>query len=98
MPDGAHLAAFAVAAVTVALIPGPGLLFVLARSLSAGRRVGLLTTGGTAIGGSVHVGLPPAIGLSAIIATSATAFAVVKLRGRGLPRLPGRPHADGAGR
>ena len=80
MPDGAHLAAFAVAAVTIALIPGPGLLFVLARSLSAGRRVGLLTTGGTAIGGSVHV-VAAAIGLSAIIATSATAFAVVKYAG-----------------
>lgn len=80
MPDGAHLAAFAIAAVTIALIPGPGMLFVLARSLSAGRQVGLRSTAGTAMGGSAHV-FAAAIGLSAIVATSATAFALVKYLG-----------------
>jgi threonine/homoserine/homoserine lactone efflux protein len=80
MPDGPHLVAFAVAAFTVALIPGPGMLFVLARSLSAGRRTGLRSTAGTAMGGSVHV-VAAAVGLSAVIATSATAFACVKYLG-----------------
>jgi threonine/homoserine/homoserine lactone efflux protein len=80
MPDGAHLAAFALAATTIALIPGPGILFVLARSLSSGRAIGLRTTIGTALGGSIHV-VAAAVGLSAIVATSATAFSFVKYLG-----------------
>jgi threonine/homoserine/homoserine lactone efflux protein len=37
MPDVAHLTAFAVAALTIAVIPGPGMLCVLARTLGGGR-------------------------------------------------------------
>jgi threonine/homoserine/homoserine lactone efflux protein len=77
VPDLAHLTAFAVAAVTIALIPGPGMLYVLARSLGGGRVVGLRSSLGTGIGGLVHVAAAAA-GLSALIATSATAFTVVK--------------------
>jgi len=80
MPDAAHLIAFAVAATTIALIPGPGMLYVLARSLGGGRDEGLRSTAGTGIGGLVHVAAAAA-GLSAIIATSATAFTVVKYLG-----------------
>jgi threonine/homoserine/homoserine lactone efflux protein len=80
MPDAAHLAAFAIAAVTIALIPGPGMLYVLARSLGGGRDEGLRSTAGTGIGGLVPVAAAAA-GLSAIIATSATAFSVVKYLG-----------------
>src|SRR5215212_5358540 len=80
MPDAAHLIAFAVAATTIALIPGPGMLYVLARSLGGGRDEGLRSTAGTGIGGLVHVAAAAA-GLSAIIATSATAFTVVKYVG-----------------
>jgi threonine/homoserine/homoserine lactone efflux protein len=80
MPDSAHLIAFAIAATTVALIPGPGMLYVLARSLGGGRGEGLRSTAGTGIGGLVHVAAAAA-GLSAIIATSATAFTVVKYLG-----------------
>jgi threonine/homoserine/homoserine lactone efflux protein len=80
MPDVAHLAAFAVAAVTIALIPGPGILYVLARSLGGGRDEGLRSSYGTGVGGLFHV-VAAAAGLSAIIATSATAFAVVKYLG-----------------
>ena len=80
MPDAAHLIAFAVAATTIALIPGPGILYVLARSLGGGRNEGLRSTAGTGIGGLVHVAAAAA-GLSAIIATSATAFTVVKYLG-----------------
>ena len=80
MPDLAHLTAFAVAAVTIALIPGPGMLYVLARSLGGGRAVGLRSSLGTGIGGLVHVAAAAA-GLSALIATSATAFTVVKYLG-----------------
>jgi threonine/homoserine/homoserine lactone efflux protein len=80
MPDTAHLLAFAVAATTIALIPGPAVLYVLARSLGGGRDEGLRSTAGTGIGGLVHVAAAAA-GLSAIIATSATAFTAVKYLG-----------------
>src|SRR3954447_5740966 len=80
MPDAAHLSAFVLAALTIALIPGPGILYVLARSLGGGRDEGLRSSAGTGIGGLVHVAAAAA-GLSAIIATSATAFTAVKYLG-----------------
>lgn len=80
MPDAAHLIAFAVAATTIALIPGPAMLYVLARSLGGGREEGLRSTAGTGLGGLAHVAAAAA-GLSAIIAASATAFTVVKYLG-----------------
>lgn len=80
MPDSAHLLAFFIAATTIALIPGPGVLYVLARSLGGGRTEGIRSSFGTGIGGMVHV-VAAAVGLSAIIATSATAFSIVKYAG-----------------
>src|SRR5687768_14009354 len=80
MPDTAHLVAFTLAALTLAAIPGPGMLYVLARSLGGGRDVGLRSSFGTALGGCVHV-VAAAIGLSALVAASATGFTVVKLAG-----------------
>src|SRR5215212_6637645 len=80
MPDAAHVSAFVLAALTIALIPGPGVLYVLARSLGGGRQEGLRSSVGTGVGGLVHVAAAAA-GLSAIIATSATAFSVVKYVG-----------------
>lgn len=80
MPDSAHLLAFTVAALTLAAIPGPGMLYVLARSLGGGRAVGLRSSLGTGLGGCVHV-VAAAVGLSALLAASATAFSVVKYAG-----------------
>src|SRR5215212_9914169 len=80
MPDAAHVSAFVLAALTIALIPGPGVLYVLARSLGGGRDEGLRSSVGTGAGGLVHV-VAAAAGLSAVIATSATAFTVVKYVG-----------------
>jgi threonine/homoserine/homoserine lactone efflux protein len=80
MPDTAHLLAFTLAALTLAAIPGPGMLYVLARSLGGGRDVGLRSSFGTALGGCVHV-VAAAAGISALVAASATAFTVVKLLG-----------------
>jgi threonine/homoserine/homoserine lactone efflux protein len=82
VPDTAHLLAFTLAALTLAAIPGPGMLYVLARSLGGGRAVGLRSSFGTALGGCVHV-VAAAVGLSALVAASATAFTVVKLVGAG---------------
>jgi threonine/homoserine/homoserine lactone efflux protein len=72
--------AFLAAAVVLAAIPGPGMLYVVARTLGGGRREGLISTAGTALGGSVHV-VAAALGLSALLATSAVAFTVVKYVG-----------------
>jgi threonine/homoserine/homoserine lactone efflux protein len=80
MPDGAHLAAFLVAALVLALIPGPGMLYVFARSLAGGTATGLWSTGGTAVGGLGHV-TAAVLGLSALLAASASAFDVVRLAG-----------------
>jgi threonine/homoserine/homoserine lactone efflux protein len=80
MPDSRHLAAFFVAALLLAITPGPGIFYVLARSLAGGRREGTLSSLGTFCGGLFHV-LAAALGLSAVLATSAIAFSVVKYAG-----------------
>ena len=71
---------FLTAAVLLAIAPGPGLLYVLARSLAGGKREGVLSALGTFFGGMVHV-LAAALGISLILAKSAVAFATVKYVG-----------------
>jgi RhtB (resistance to homoserine/threonine) family protein len=68
------------AAVALNLSPGPDLIYVLSRTIAHGRRVGLASAAEVWIGAFVHV-LAASVGLSAILATSATAFAVVKYVG-----------------
>ena len=68
------------AALVLAVTPGPGIFYVLARTVAGGRREGILSSLGTFLGGLVHV-LAAAFGLSAILAASATAFSVVKFAG-----------------
>jgi threonine/homoserine/homoserine lactone efflux protein len=80
MPELQHFTVFLGAALLLAITPGPGLLYVLGRSISGGRREGSLSSLGTFFGGLVHV-LAAGLGLSAILATSATAFALVKYAG-----------------
>jgi len=82
MPGTASLLSFAVAALVVLLIPGPGVLYVVARSVSQGPRAGLVSTLGLSTGALVHV-VGATVGLSAILLTSATAFGVVKALGAG---------------
>ena len=71
---------FLSAAVLLAIAPGPGLLYVLARSLAGGKREGVLSALGTFFGGMVHV-FAAALGISLILAKSAVAFATVKYVG-----------------
>jgi len=71
---------FLAAALVLAATPGPGIFYVLARTLAGGRREGVHSSLGTFLGGLVHV-VAAAFGLSAILAASATAFAVVKYTG-----------------
>lgn len=71
---------FCGAAVLLAIAPGPGMLYVLARSLAGGKREGVLSAFGTFLGGMVHV-MAAATGLSLVLAQSALAFAAVKYMG-----------------
>ena len=80
MPSATSFGLFLTAAIVLAVSPGPGMLYVLARSLRGGRREGLASSLGTAVGGFGYV-IAASFGLSAILATSATAFNVVKYAG-----------------
>ena len=80
MPDSTSLFAFVAAALVVLLIPGPGVLYVLTRSLSQGQRAGLVSACGLSAGAFVHV-IAATVGLSALLAASAAAFGVIKLLG-----------------
>ena len=71
---------FLTAAVLLAIAPGPGMLYVLARSLAGGKREGVLSAFGTFLGGMVHV-FAAALGVSIVLAKSAVAFATVKYVG-----------------
>jgi threonine/homoserine/homoserine lactone efflux protein len=71
---------FLSAALLLAVTPGPGIFYVLARSLRGGRREGVLSAAGTFLGGLVHV-VAAAFGLSAILAASAIAFETVRYAG-----------------
>jgi threonine/homoserine/homoserine lactone efflux protein len=74
------LSLFLFAASMIAVVPGPGIFYVAARTLSGGRRAGVFSTLGTALGGLVHV-VAGALGVSAIILASAELFAALKLIG-----------------
>jgi len=80
MIDGHLLFLFLAAALVLAVTPGPGIFYVLARTLAGGKRDGVLSSLGTFLGGLVHV-VGAALGLSAVLAESATAFMVVKYAG-----------------
>src|SRR5882672_7400935 len=80
MIDSARFLLFLTAALLLAMTPGPGMLYVLARSLAGGKREGVLSAFGTFLGGMVHV-FAAALGISIILAKSAVAFATVKYVG-----------------
>jgi threonine/homoserine/homoserine lactone efflux protein len=80
MFDFTKFLVFLTAAVLLAVAPGPGMLYVLARSLAGGKREGVLSALGTFLGGMVHV-VAAALGISIVLAQSALAFATVKYIG-----------------
>lgn len=80
MPDPATLALFFGAALVLAAMPGPGLFYIAGRTLASGRADGLASCVGSALGGCVHV-LAGALGVSALVMASATAFSVLKVAG-----------------
>jgi threonine/homoserine/homoserine lactone efflux protein len=78
--DDANFWLFLAAAALVAAVPGPGIFYVAARTLSEGRGSGFASTAGTGLGGLVHV-IAGSLGISAIILASAELFAAVKCVG-----------------
>jgi threonine/homoserine/homoserine lactone efflux protein len=80
MFDPHHFVLFLAAAFVLAVTPGPGIFYVLARSLAGGRREGIHSSLGTFVGGLCHV-VAAALGVSAILAASAVAFHTVKYAG-----------------
>ena len=97
---------FFLAALVLAVTPGPGIAYVVARTAAGGRAEGLASCVGTGLGGMFHV-CAAALGLSLLLAQSAAAFAVVKYVGAAyllylgirllLSRSPASPDAVVAG-
>ena len=78
MPSGPLLLAFLATAAVIVAIPGPSLLFTIGRAITVGRRAALWTVVGNAAGLLVQ-SLLVAVGLGAVLAASAAAYAVVKV-------------------
>jgi threonine/homoserine/homoserine lactone efflux protein len=89
MFDSTRFLLFLTAAVLLAISPGPGMLYVLARSLAGGKREGVLSALGTFLGGMVHV-FAAALGVSIVLAKSAGGICDGEVCGCGLPMLSGR--------
>ena len=94
VPRPSTFALFAAASLALLVVPGPAVLYIVARSAEQGRRIGLASVAGVHLGTVVHV-LAAAAGLSALLVSSAAAFATVKYVGAaylvalGLRRLLG---------
>jgi threonine/homoserine/homoserine lactone efflux protein len=80
MPETSTLALFAVAALTLLVIPGPAVLYIVTRSVDQGRAAGLASVCGVHVGTLLHVAAA-ALGLSALLVSSATAYHTVRWLG-----------------
>ncbi len=80
MPEAHTLLVFAPVALGLLVVPGPAVLYIVTRSIDQGRTAGLVSMLGIHVGSLVHVAAA-AFGLSALLASSAVAFGVVKYAG-----------------
>jgi threonine/homoserine/homoserine lactone efflux protein len=80
VPDSDTLALFAAAALALLVVPGPAVLYIVTQSAEHGRLAGLVSVAGVHLGTLVHVAAA-AVGLSALIVSSAVAFSTVKYAG-----------------
>lgn len=80
MIDGMTLALFTAASLALLILPGPSVLYIVARSVDQGRAAGLVSTLGMTFGGLVHVAAA-VLGISTILLSSATAFSVLRYAG-----------------
>lgn len=80
LPAPAALAAFLAASLLLAVTPGPGVLYIVARTLAQGRRAGLASVAGVALG-NLGNAVAASLGLAALFAVSSAAFTIVKFAG-----------------
>jgi threonine/homoserine/homoserine lactone efflux protein len=76
IPTHSSLLLFITGAVVLLVIPGPAVFYIVGRSIDQGRRAGVISALGIATGALVHV-TAAALGFSALLVSSATAFSVV---------------------
>ncbi|WP_342360250.1 LysE family translocator [Terrarubrum flagellatum] len=82
IPDASTMLAFSIACIVLFITPGPDMSLFLARTIAGGRRLGIASALGANVGCIVHTTLA-ALGVSALIAASTTAFLVLKVVGAG---------------
>ena len=75
-----NLVAFMLTSLVIIVIPGPSVLFVIGRAIALGRRAGVLSVVGNALG-TVPAVIAVAFGVGAIVASSVVAFTVIKIAG-----------------
>lgn len=80
MPEPSTLGVFALASLALIAVPGPSVVYIVTRSVTQGRAAGVVSMLGVQAGALVHIAAA-ALGVSAILASSATAFSVVKFAG-----------------
>src|ERR687884_1625302 len=80
MPDWSKLSLFISVTVALVFMPGPNTLYIIARSVNQGRRAGVVSGLGVQVGSLIHIAAA-ALGLSALLLSSALAFGVVKYAG-----------------
>jgi threonine/homoserine/homoserine lactone efflux protein len=80
LPPAHDLLLFMTAAIVLLVIPGPAVLYIIARSIDQGRKAGIASCSGIATGGVAHV-LAATLGLSALLVSSAMAYSIVKYAG-----------------
>lgn len=96
MIDTSHLALFFAASLTILLMPGPAVIYIVARSIGQGRMAGVVSVLGVGLGSFVHVAAA-ALGLSALLVSSAIAYSAVKYAGAfyliylGIKKLTSKP-------
>jgi threonine/homoserine/homoserine lactone efflux protein len=99
MPSTSTLALFAVAALALIIVPGPNVMYIVTRGITQGRAAALVSSVGVQTGALVHVAAA-ALGLSALVLSSSTAFNLVKYAGAaylivlGIRTLLSRPGAS----
>jgi threonine/homoserine/homoserine lactone efflux protein len=80
MLDPVRFPLFILASLSLLLIPGPAVLYIVTRSIDQGRLAGVVSVLGIEVGGLFHVAAA-ALGISAILVSSALAFSIVKYLG-----------------
>lgn len=80
MPDWSNFVLFVIAAFVLLIVPGPAVIYIVARSIDQGRMAGIVSALGVGFGGLFHIAAA-ALGVSALLLSSALAFNVVKYIG-----------------